>query len=362
MPDLVKGSDVILSVHNGAAYAPLLCSTDCSFSTQTEKIDTTTTGSGSSKTYAAGRHDRVATLSGATVIVGEGPFYLMRQQESRALLQWKMEFTDAAGEDMVITFNGIITASDVNGPATEYSNFNIEIQVSGIPVFTGGEAPGGIADTVAPFITAAYVTDDQRNRIVLEFSEPLSGYRISDGVWYPNLSHYSVWSNVDGSKIYIFTNADYEEGQDIRLTYSGGEVMDASGNQTSAFTNLPVENRIGAGITQFTAWWGWVAEDPTDSIFVMGDDSMIDFEAGLFAYDTPIYADFHLMPVSQYAVVKEPVNEPQKTTWVDNGATFNNGSIPDSVFKFFEKDGFRYYITRTPMTFDNKATSRVVFS
>jgi hypothetical protein len=195
----------------------------------------------------------------------------------------------------------------------------------------------------------------------LEMSETIAGNRLTEAFWYPNLGHSVVFAEANGTKIYLFTNTEYLEGQDIRITYSGGDVTDAAGNQLAYFENLPVQNRIGSGVTQFTAKWGWSVTDPTNDIFVIGDDSVAN-QSGLFDYNSPVYADFHDMPVDYYAVMREPDDEPAKNKWVDSGATFNNGTIEDSVWKRFEKWGYRYYITRTPMTFDQKVTSRVVFS
>jgi hypothetical protein len=362
---LVQGKNALLSVsRNAQDYYPFACAQEVTLSEETELLPTTTATSGEYRTYTT----RLSSwkLSHAGVLLLSKSSFLgfpdiFNPADRRAGLYVRVRFVADDGTEKIFQGKVLLPSKSITGTVSQLTKWTAEMQGTGPYTISNVETPGGIMDTTGPSIVAAYVTNDQRSRIVLELSEPLGGYRIPDNEWYPNLSHFSVFSNVDGSKIYIFTNTDYLEGQDIRLTYSGGSVKDVAGNALAFFENLPVENRIGAGVTQFTAWWGWSVADPTDDIFVTGDDSVLS-ESGLFAYNAPVYADYHDMGQDKYAVMREPLTEPAKTKWVDSGASFNNGTIEDSVWKRFEKWGYRYYITRTPMVFDARVASRVVFS
>lgn len=364
---VVQGKNVLLAVsRNDTDYYPFACAQEVTLSEDTELLPTTTVNSSDFRTFTTRLSDWKLQHSGV-LLLNKGSHYnfldLFNATDRRQGLYVKVTYTDDTGASRVIKGKILLPSKSVTSTVGQLAKWAAEMQGTGPYVLADIPIPDGIADTSGPFVVAAYVTDDVRNRIVLELNEPLGGYRIPDAEWYPNLSHTSVFSNVDGTKIYIFTNTDYEEGQDIRLTYSGGSVIDLAGNQMSTFENLPVQNRIGAGVTNFTAYWGWVEEDPLNDIFVMGNDGNVPFTSGQFPYGTPIYADLHTMPSEgYYAVIKEPDDEPAKNQWRDTGAQWNSGPIPDSVWSRFEKNGFRYYITRTSMTFDRGTNSRVVFS
>jgi hypothetical protein len=217
-------------------------------------------------------------------------------------------------------------------------------------------------DTIEPNVIDAYVTDDQRNRVVLVLSEPLGGYRIPDSEWYLNLGHNSVWSNVEGNLIYIFTNTEYQYGDVITVTYSGGSIVDKAGNQMAYTENIPVRNLINnPAVTEFTAQWAWSATDPYSALSG-GTDTLL-YHSKVHQVGANVSCDFHLMPVGYYAVMKEPSTEPLKVKWTDSGAVYNYGVIPDSAFRAaFVVGSTRYYVSRVKMTFDKDPAARVVFS
>jgi hypothetical protein len=217
-------------------------------------------------------------------------------------------------------------------------------------------------DTIEPHVIDAYVTNEERSKVVVMFSEPLAGYRIPDGELYLNLGHYSVFANVDGATMYIFTNKDYEYGDLPLLTYSGGSIVDKAGNQMAYTENIVIRNMINnPAQTEFTAQWAWSATDPYSAL-AGGTDTLL-YQSKVHQVGANVSCDFHLMPVGYYAVMKEPSTEPLKVKWTDSGAVYNYGVIPDSAFRAaFVVGSTRYYVSRVKMTFDKDPAARVVFS
>jgi hypothetical protein len=132
MPAKVHGKDVIFSVLDGGTFHPLLCSTNCSLTTNTEAIPTTTYSSGSNRSFRPRLNDYSLSLYGLTVIEGEGGMlWLLNRQKNGETFGYQLAFTDTEDTVTYITGYAFITSSTFNGDATAFSDFQLELQGTG---------------------------------------------------------------------------------------------------------------------------------------------------------------------------------------------------------------------------------------
>lgn len=104
-----------------------------------------------------------------------------------------------------------------------------------------------------------------------------------------------------------------------------------------------------ATAVNFTAHWAWFNFNPSGPLHVL--DNLDWQENGVFTNGMPVVTNYSAAPPDMWLAMKEPVSQPVKTQWI-NTPGFNEGNIPDSVFKAtFVTAGWRYYITwnRTTM-------------
>lgn len=114
-----------------------------------------------------------------------------------------------------------------------------------------------------------------------------------------------------------------------------------------------------AGSTSINVKWAWMPDNPYDDLLNVGDSIVYQGNADI-SPGAPIIADFHLAPPNQYFVVRYPIAEASKIIWFES--QFNNGQIPDSVFRALNRLLYKYIIARVPATFGSGANDRVTFS
>lgn len=94
--------------------------------------------------------------------------------------------------------------------------------------------------------------------------------------------------------------------------------------------------------------WGYFSSDPYATI---GSESF-QFSALYISGSNTLALNFTSAGDEKYLVLKEPINQPVKTTWMNT--IFNYGTIPDSVFRAATViSGFRYYVSRIPVVLDS---------
>jgi hypothetical protein len=107
--------------------------------------------------------------------------------------------------------------------------------------------------------------------------------------------------------------------------------------------------------------WGWFAANPYTGLQTA--DTLTYQGQTTHAPGAGVEVDLHSVPEEHYVVVREAATEPAKTRWSDTGSPFNNGYLPDSVFYApFVQGTYRYYVSRVPVSFDVRTTSRVLFT
>jgi hypothetical protein len=101
--------------------------------------------------------------------------------------------------------------------------------------------------------------------------------------------------------------------------------------------------------------WGYFATDPTTGI----DSRSMQFSLPYAYGANALNINYTSVATGMYLVLKEKITQPVKTTWFNT--TFNNGTIPDYVFKAPVTIGlYRYYISRIPVVLDS-TTYSIVF-
>lgn len=94
--------------------------------------------------------------------------------------------------------------------------------------------------------------------------------------------------------------------------------------------------------------WGYFDTNPFPTIAAEEFQFSRYLPAGLPSYSI----DFSGNANYKYIAIKEPVAEPEKMQWANT--QLNYGTIPDQVFKSpLLIDGYRYYVSRTPVVIDS---------
>ena len=131
MPDYLTGDSRVLELYVDAAWMPIGCLTDNSFSEEVETIGTTTRNSNSWKTSLVTKQSYTISFTGietdkSGVVVSK---QLKELKKARALVTWRIN-GPLGGAD---TGTGYITSISESSPAGDLSTFNGEIVGYGTP-------------------------------------------------------------------------------------------------------------------------------------------------------------------------------------------------------------------------------------
>lgn len=118
MADFLSGDSRILELFIDAAWTPIGCLTDNSFSESVETIGTTTRNSNSWKTQLTTKQGYSISFSGIETDDTLSAVKLKELKRSRALIQWRISAD---------TGYGYITNIGESSPAGDFSTFNGEI-------------------------------------------------------------------------------------------------------------------------------------------------------------------------------------------------------------------------------------------
>lgn len=134
MAEVVFGSDVVLEMKVEEEFFPVLCATDCQFSSNPEFIEKTSADSGTSREWMKRIEEFAASVSGLTKIHNDTAlsfFYMLQTSVRRASHDFRMTFTDSDGNQNVIVFTALIGAQSISGPAGDFANCSIEFKITG---------------------------------------------------------------------------------------------------------------------------------------------------------------------------------------------------------------------------------------
>lgn len=153
----VEGKNVVFSMKVDGTYYPVLCATDMTFSKGVEKIEKTGPTSGGVRQWMLRLEQYTSTISGLTYVENDDElsfFYLLQESVRREEQDFKLVFTDGRGDTISLTGVGLIGDCDINGPATDFSNCNIEILWNQEPEFDQIDPPEGGACIESPLYLA----------------------------------------------------------------------------------------------------------------------------------------------------------------------------------------------------------------
>lgn len=135
----VLGRNVIVSMYVVDGYYPVFCCKDAEFSMSQDEIETTSVNSGTSREYTAGMMSATLTVSGVTTLDNTNSrvsvTYLMQQSVRRQVREMMIVLTDDDSNDIVITFNAIITTTGFSRNTNGYSQSNVGFRVTGNILF-----------------------------------------------------------------------------------------------------------------------------------------------------------------------------------------------------------------------------------
>lgn len=156
---VVEGSDVVLSMYVSGTYYPILCATDCTYTCNAEFVEKTGPNSGGVRQWSRRLEEHISTVSGLTYVENDATlsfFYILQLGVRREEQEFKITFTDGLGDVKTLSGAGLIGTQSINGPATDFSNCEIEIRWNEEPEFDAVEDPSDECEVVDKlFLTLA---------------------------------------------------------------------------------------------------------------------------------------------------------------------------------------------------------------
>lgn len=151
MSNPVEGSNVVLSMDVSGTYYPVLCATDCTYTCNAEFVEKTGPTSGGVRQWARRLEEHISTVSGLTYVENDSTlsfFYILGLGVRREEQTFKITFTDGLGDVKTLTGVGLIGTQSINGPATDFSNCEIEIRWNQEPEFDAVDDPADECEIV----------------------------------------------------------------------------------------------------------------------------------------------------------------------------------------------------------------------
>ena len=126
----MQGEEILFYILTVDGWLPVACLTDNPFTRTTERIQTTSRGSGGYRSYIPSIHDYNLSLAGVlTKKIGVVSYNDLDQlQEDRIIFQWRM----LSGDGYIAkTGSSFITSLTLNSAAGAYVTFGCELSPSG---------------------------------------------------------------------------------------------------------------------------------------------------------------------------------------------------------------------------------------
>lgn len=336
----IVGRDVMLEVYSQGSYLPFLCCTDMSISFTPELVNVTTKSSGRWNDYRPRRIDWTVAVSGVSTILGNGwmIFDTVAPGNLFNLYQVRMTFTDEAGNAMVFAGTVLLDGASISGNQEQFSQWDNSFQGCGAYTLTKNGAPvSGTQKLTTPILAATAVPASQIS-LTWGAVANASGYRLYRSVVDDLASAPLVATLGPGSTSYD----DMGLLSDGVLYYywliASGDGLAYTDSDPGTATAMIV---IVAG--KFLLEWGWYETDPYPSIAAGG--ALVVQGSAWLSHGANLSVLTQFMPQGYYLVARAASVESGKTTWFNS--SFNNGTIPDTVFQSrLSLGGYNYYITR----------------
>ena len=131
----IRGKNIVCSLYSVDNYYPIFCAKNAEFNLNQDEIEITSRNSGSSREYIPGMMNATLSMTGVTTLDNTNGrisvLYLMQQSVRRSLQQLIITLTDDDGNDIVMSFNAIITATGFTRDVASYSQCSVNFRVTG---------------------------------------------------------------------------------------------------------------------------------------------------------------------------------------------------------------------------------------
>lgn len=346
----LKGKNVNLYVDRGGTYVLAICATNISRRASVSTLSTLTKGGGNSRRYKPTIKEEQITLEGLRTLDTPTSFQ-SHEFEVGQYYDVRIVYDDLAGNTMTLDGNVLVTGYDDNNGAADFATWSVSMVRNGTWAisYTGGP------DVTPPFVVAAKATGP--NTVRVTFSEAVVPTAAGWTVFIQDISSTTSVTGVSGSGTVwnLTTSGTMSPGQILYLNYSKpiGNTLDLSANEMETLFNFPIENSISFLLT-YVGYLAYMSADPYTNISGSSDPYTYQI-SGTFISGNPEIFNISTVPPGNWVVMKEPDSEPVKTNWYNTA--FNNGPIPDSVFRApITFGGFRYYVSWNPTAFDTTQT------
>jgi len=361
----VKGKDVLLEIlappGDGLApdWLPFVCCKDVAIKISPELISKTTYSSGKWNEYKTRRIDWTVTLSGVSVVSDAGWEVFSTVVPENIFTAWdiRMTFSDTAGNNAQFTGKILTKDASIDGNEGEFSNFDNTFQgtgaytlsINGTPIGGGGggttpvklNTPSGLA--IFPFSdTHGVFTWTDTNTVPNE-----SGFRLevsTDAAFLSTIKQTSVGADAVTATM---TSGSWPADTDLyfRIKAVGNGSTTTDSDWLQIFSHSP-----SSAPTTFAAQYDFFGADPYPSLMAGTLGPLM--QGVTVSFGQPIPISTATAGPDIFVVVRYPDTESTKTAWYNTA--FNNGTIPDSVFRAVETmGGFKYIISRIAATFDS---------
>lgn len=185
--DIVNGKDVVVYIYDGGIWKLYACGKSCTFTIETEFIETSVAGYGVNATFLPTKNSFTGTLEGVVSLeVGSVLNYpdLQLRQTNHELLLMRFTRTSRLGAVYTSEVNFYILSSSDTGSFDAANVFTIELKGTGIlgQIFTQPIPPAG-GVTLRYEYTAAggesFFSDPSLiNKYILEANKDGAGFRV----------------------------------------------------------------------------------------------------------------------------------------------------------------------------------------
>jgi hypothetical protein len=131
----IRGKNIVCSLLSDATYYPIFCGKTAEFTINQDEIETTSVNSGSSREYIPGMMNATLSMTGVTTLDNSNDrisvLYLMQQSIRRATHDLIITLTDDNGDDIVLSFQAIITSSSFSRDVASYSQSSVNFRITG---------------------------------------------------------------------------------------------------------------------------------------------------------------------------------------------------------------------------------------
>lgn len=131
----IRGKNIVCSMLVDSEYYPIFCAKTAEFNVNQDEIETTSVNSGSSREYVPGMMNATLSMTGVTTLDNSNSrvsvLYLMQQSIRRQVRDLIITLTDDNGDDIVISFQAIITATGFTRDVASYSQSSVTFRVTG---------------------------------------------------------------------------------------------------------------------------------------------------------------------------------------------------------------------------------------